>query len=89
MVTAVNGMSFEKAAAFVERWPTPIAYWDDLKKRIEQESRDAEQAAAAEGGLVPAKKGAGKRKRSTGETWVEEEAGKPGSTRGIKTALSR
>jgi hypothetical protein len=92
MVTAVNGMSFEKTVAFVERWPTPISYWEDMKKRIEQASLGEEQGGdEAEGGRVPEKtrKGLGKRKRSTGETWVEEEAGKLSGTRGIKTALSR
>jgi hypothetical protein len=88
MVSSVSGMSFEKTSAFLERWPTPISYWEDLKKRIEQEeSRDGDGLSAGTSTTTTTTKGA-KRRRSSGATWIEEECGQQPGARSIKTALS-
>jgi hypothetical protein len=70
-------MSAEKVQAFVERFPTPIGFYEEIKARRMQEEAEAEEEP-------PAKK---RKKADSAELWIMKEAGKEGS-RGIKQKLS-
>jgi hypothetical protein len=70
-------MSAEKVQAFVERFPTPIRFYEEIKARRIQEETEAEEEP-------PARK---RKKADSAELWIMKEAGKEGS-RGIKQKLS-
>jgi hypothetical protein len=72
-------MSGEKVQAFIDRFPTPISFYEGIKaRRLEEEEVDEDSDG-------PPKK---KRKKADGpDMWVMNEAGKGGS-RGIKQKIS-
>ncbi|KAK4703124.1 crossover junction endonuclease MUS81, partial [Phenoliferia sp. Uapishka_3] len=83
MIQCVSGISAEKAGPFIERWPTPILFFEEAmchQAIVEAENRELDRTED------PAKKGKGPKRRKC-EDFVVEALG-DGGQRAIKGALS-
>lgn len=80
MLYAQAGLSAEKTAALVERWPTAAAFWADLESHRSQ----LDPSAPAPVGRT----GKPKKQVHPGETFFKEHC-ETGGTRDVGPALSR
>lgn len=88
-------MSPEKVEAFLERWPTPLSFWEDVKaKRLAEERKGGagepapKKPKAGSGALFVMEEGAPFSLLWVERTLAQGAAAGKGGTRGIKQKLS-